>query len=94
MALLLLRFRVQDYGTWKPIFDERHASRMQHGAKRHWVYRSADDGNDLTVSVAFPTVEAARAYATDSGLREAMARAGVQGEPEIVLLEEAEDVSY
>ena len=92
--LLLIRLRVADYAKWKPVFDERESSRTQHGAKRHWVYRSAGDGNDVTISVEFSTLDQAKAYAGDPGLRDAMGRAGVAGQPEFAYLEEAEDKTY
>ena len=92
--LLLIHIRVADFDKWKPIFDEREATRVQHGGTRHWLYRSADNRDDLVVSVQFPTVEAARSYVNDPALREAMGRAGVQGPPEFLFLEEVEDVTY
>jgi hypothetical protein len=92
--LLLIRLRVADYAKWKPVFDERESSRTQHGGKRHWINRSADDGNDVVISVEFPTVDQAKAYVADPGLREAMGRAGVSGQPEFAYLEETEDKTY
>ena len=92
--LLLIRIRVADYAKWKAVFDERESSRRQHGGKRHWIYRSADDGNDVAISIEFATVDQAKAYAADPGLREAMGRAGVSGQPEFTYLEEAEEKAY
>ena len=92
--LLLIHLRVADYAKWKPIFDGRQSSRVQHGGKRHWLYRSADDSNDLIVSIEFPSIEAARSYVNDPGLREAMGRAGVAGDPHFHYLEEVEAVKY
>jgi len=93
-VLLLIRTRVADYATWKSVFDERESSRKEHGGKRHWIYRSADEGNDVTISIEFATVDQAKAYAADPGLREAMARAGVSGQPEFAYLEAAETKTY
>ena len=92
--LLLIRLRVADYAKWKPVFDERESSRAEHGAKRHWLHRSADDSNDLVISIEFPSVEAARGYAEDPALREAMSRAGVAGAPTFVFMEDVENVTY
>ena len=92
--LLLIHLRVADYAKWKPIFDGRQSSRVQHGAKRHWLYRSADDSNDLIVSIEFPSAQAARSYVEDPSLRQAMGRAGVEGEPHFHYLEELEAVTY
>ncbi len=92
--VLLIHLRVADYATWKPVFDGRQSLREQHGAKRHWLHRSADDGNELVISIEFPSVEAGRAYANDPALREAMGRAGVQGAPTFVFMEDVESVTY
>ncbi len=92
--LLLIRVRVADYAKWKSVFDEREPSRKQHGGKRHWIYRSADDGNDVAISIEFSTVEQAKAYAGDTSLREAMSRAGVSGQPEFAYLGETEAKTY
>ncbi len=92
--LLLIHLRVADYNKWKPIFDERQPSRVEHGGSRHWVYRSSEDPNELMVSIEFPNAEAARSYANDPALREAMGRAGVQGAPQFHTLEEVETVRY
>lgn len=92
--LLLIRTRVADYAAWKAVFDERESSRKEHGGTRHWIYRSTDDGNDVRISIEFTTVDQAKAYAADPGLREAMARAGVSGQPEFAYLEEAETKTY
>jgi len=93
-VLLLIRARVADYAKWKSVFDERESTRVQHGGKRHWIYRSADDGNDVAVSIEFATVDQAKAYVADPGLREAMGRAGVSGQPEFAYLEETEAKTY
>ena len=92
--LLLIHLRVADYAKWKPVFDERQASRAEHGGTRHWLYRSADDPNDLIVSIEFPNAQAARSYVEDPSLRQAMGRAGVEGEPHFHYLEELEAVTY
>ena len=91
---LLIRLKVKDYAKWKTVFDERQPLRVQHGAKRHWLHRSADDGNEVVISIEFPSVEAARGYADDPSLREAMARAGVQGPPTFVFMDDVESVAY
>lgn len=53
------------------------------------VYRSVADGNDVTVSHDFETLEAARAMVGAERLREVMAKAGVASEPEIWFVEKA-----
>jgi hypothetical protein len=59
------------------------------GVSRDAVYQSVDDPNDLTVWHDFETLEAAQEFASSSRLREAMASAGVAGEPQIWFTTEA-----
>jgi len=53
------------------------------------VYQSVDDPNDVTVWHDFETLEAAQEFASSPRLREAMAGAGVAGEPQIWFTTEA-----
>jgi hypothetical protein len=93
--ILLVRHRVRDFGTWKPVFEEEGSIiRVRHGATRHWLYRSLDDPNDVVVSIEFPTEERARSFVADPALGEEMGRAGVQGQPTLTFCEEVEAVSY
>lgn len=92
--ILLVQHRVRDYDAWKRVFDEHGPVRKRHGATRHWVLRSQDNPNETVVAVQFPSPAVAQAFGADPSLREAMERAGVQGEPTIRMLEEVEEVAY
>jgi quinol monooxygenase YgiN len=94
MTTLAVRHRVRDYDSWKPIFDEHEAVRRQHGSAGHRLYRMADNPNDLAISIEFPSADAAQAFLEDPSLRETMERAGVEGEPQLAILEQVETRSY
>ena len=94
MALLVIHHRVRDFDAWKPVFDEQEAARKEHGGRRHWLYQSVDDGNDVTVAIEFASREGAEAFVADPSLRQAMERAGVEGEPGIHIREIREQVDY
>ena len=94
MTVLVVQHRVRDFDAWKPVFDEHESSRREHGAQRHWLYRTVEDPNDVVVAVEFPSVDAARSFTQDPGLREAMERGGVEGEPHVHLRDEVEAVEY
>ena len=55
---------------------------------------SPDDPNTLLIINEFATREGAEAFAADPSLPEAMARAGVTGEPRIEFYELVERVTY
>ena len=94
MTVLVVQHKVRDFDTWKPVFDEDESRRREHGAQRHWLYRTVEDPNDVVVAVEFPSADAARSFTRDPGLREAMQRGGVEGEPHVHLRDEVEAVEY
>ena len=94
MITLVVHHRVRDYDAWKPVFDEHESVRRGHGEIEHRVYRDIHDANRVVVHNDFPSEEAARAFMEDPSLREAMERAGVEGEPGISFIECAERKVY
>ncbi len=94
MSVLVVHHRVRDFGAWKPAFDEYEASRREHGAVRHWMYRTVGDPNDVVVALEFRSEKDAREFVEDPSLREAMERGGVEGEPDIHFREQVEAVAY
>ena len=94
MPTLVVRHRVRDYDAWKPVFDEHEAVRRDHGARGHRVFRSLEDPNDVYVAVDFESESELRGFVGDPSLREAMERAGVEGEPNIGVLERADEKRY
>jgi hypothetical protein len=81
MVILVVHHFVKDFDAWKPVFDEHEGVRREHEAIEHRVYRDPGNGNRVVVHIDFPTIEAARAFAADPSLPEAMERGGVEGEP-------------
>src|SRR5665811_203542 len=53
----------------------------------HRINRSVDDPNNITVVAGFPSRDAAKAFATNADLKEAMGRAGVAGAPRVEIFE-------
>jgi heme-degrading monooxygenase HmoA len=89
MIRVFVRHRVADYGPWRTVYDEFEPERGPMGVTGHAVYRSVEDGNDITVTHDFDTEEAARAFLSSDTLRDAMQRAGVEGQPDAWLAEPA-----
>jgi len=89
MAKLLVHHKVQDYSAWRTIFDEDDQRRKEYGSTGFQVLKSASDPNDLTVIMDYPSIEAAKSFATSDALKEKMKDAGVISQPEITFLVEA-----
>ena len=88
MAKLLVHHIVQDYSTWRQIFDDDDKRRKEYGSNGFQVFKSVSDPNDLTVIIDYPSVEAAKAFATSEALKEKMKDAGVLSQPEVTFLVE------
>lgn len=83
MATLFVRHTVADYAAWRRIFDAFAPTQDAMGVTDKAVYRAADDGNDITVTHDFATVEEAMAFASSAELKAAMQDAGVTSAPTI-----------
>jgi len=86
---MFVRHQVGDYATWRNGYDDFDEKRSTMGVSEHAVYRSVDDGNDVTAYHDFDSIDAARSFAGSDDLREAMQHAGVVGAPQIWFVEEA-----
>jgi heme-degrading monooxygenase HmoA len=90
MPALLIRHKVTDFETWKPVFDELDATRRAHGCQGGWLFRNDDDPSETLVLLAWDDLDRARLFAQSDDLRDAMNRGGVADEPDFWFLEETE----
>src|SRR5262249_18406980 len=88
-TILIVEHPVENYDTWRPVFDEHGTSRLAHGCQSERVYRAVDDPNATIVVMEYPSREDAEAFLADPSLREAMGRAGVLAPPTITFGERA-----
>ena len=89
MPCLLIRHTVEDYSTWKAVFDEQADLRRANGSQGGRLFRSTESG-EVLVLLEWDDLERARLFADSDDLREAMARAGVTDRPDIWFLEDVE----
>lgn len=94
MAKAIVQHHVVDYDQWHQVFTEHQAIRQQHGATGHSVNRSAADPNTLVIVTDFATLEGALAFTQDASLRAAMESGGVDGAPQVWIVEEADAATY
>jgi hypothetical protein len=94
MAKAIVQHHVADYDQWLPVFTEHEAVRRKHGATGHSINREVGDPNSIVIVNDFATLEGARAFATDPSLPGVMARAGVDGPPQVWIVEESEAKRY
>ena len=86
---LFVRHEVNDYATWRKVYDDFDAERKAGGVTAAAVYRSVDNPNDVTVWHDFASADKAKAFASSEKLKNAMKGAGVKGAPQIWITSEA-----
>lgn len=94
MAKLIIQHQVRDYDTWFRVFSKHTDTRRKYGATSHTVSRSVADPNTVVVVNDFATTAGAQAFSADPTLREAMARAGVDGAPQVWITEDSDVFTY
>jgi len=92
MAHIVIWHQVEDFDHWKSKFDEHGATRGEAGSKGGAVYRSSDDPKEVVVVLEWDNDDNARAFIASQNLAEAMADAGVTGQPMVAFLDEGEAV--
>jgi len=94
MTKVIVQHHVANYDTWYPLFIEHGEVRRKHGATGHIINRPLEDPNSLVVVNNSATAAGARAFMEDPSLADVMHRAGVDSQPVIWLVDEAENTSY
>jgi hypothetical protein len=93
VANLLMHLEVDDYDSWKPLFDSDPAGRKQ-SATGHSISRSVENPNAIFIRSDFPSVDEAKAFRQrliDSGVLE---RSGATAKVPPTVVEVAEAVTY
>ncbi|MFQ5936139.1 MAG: cyclase [Acidiferrobacterales bacterium] len=90
MPHVLIRHKVKDFTSWKPVFDEHASTRKAAGSKGGILFRSAGDPNEVVIIFDWENVEHARRFIESEDLRETMQRAGVADRPDIYFLDEVD----
>ncbi len=88
-ALSIVQHPVNDYDEWRTVYETVQPLREKYGVSTADVLQDPADPNSVTVLHWFPSVDQARAFAADPGLKDAMARAGVTAPPRIEIVVEA-----
>jgi hypothetical protein len=83
MVRLFIRHRVSDYDAWRREYDAFDEERRGMGVTGDGVYQQVDDRNDVTVWHDFASRDEAESFAAAPRLRDVMARAGVEGTPDV-----------
>ncbi len=83
---LLVRHEVRDYSAWKPEYDADLPNRVQAGLTERFLFRGADDPNEIIILFEADDIARAKEFTQSAGMRETMERAGVVGKPDVYFL--------
>jgi heme-degrading monooxygenase HmoA len=91
MPHLLIHHKVRDFGKWKPFFDRHQNYRKISGAINTQLFQNVEDPNDVFVLAEWDSDEHARDFASSEDLKKTMEKAGVFGNPHILLLKKIQE---
>ena len=86
MTYVLVRLTVEDLGKWKPAFEEASALRKSFGSIGVRAFSATDSPNEVVILGEYSDIDKARQLFQSQEFREATARAGVKGPPEVTFL--------
>ena len=92
MVHVLVRHKVADYNRWKEAFDSHLNTRKRAGETGFRLFHNVEDTQEIFLLLDWQSSEEARKFMASDELRDAMAKAGVVGAPEIQYLEDARSV--
>ena len=87
MSYVQVRHKVQDYNSWKEVFDNFVEVRKANGEISYKIMHPEDDPNNVMCWFEWDSSEGARNFMQSPDLQEAMNEAGVLEPPEIYYLE-------
>ena len=73
---------VEDYDLWMAAFDELRSELKAAGSEGEFVFRNANDPNQITVMSEIDSLEKARAFVAADALHTAMQHSGAKGSAE------------
>ena len=86
MPHVLVRSKVQDFAKWKVKYDEHLSVRKAAGLTERYLFRNADNPNEVILLFETNDLDKARAFASSDDLRQKMQEAGVTDKPDMYFL--------
>ena len=91
MAWTMIEHKVNDYNTWKQVYDRTAEVKRRNGWKRYRVFQVAQERTHLIVMDQFERADQAQEYLNSDFLKDALKQMGVVGTPTMLLLEGLEE---
>jgi heme-degrading monooxygenase HmoA len=95
MAHVLWHFKVEDYARWKSVFDGDPLDRGSNGSKGGFVFRSANDPNEVMLLLEWDDdkLDQFRQLNQSPKMKEVQERSGYTSPPEVYILNVADEPS-
>ena len=87
MPAVIVRHTVADFDTWLAAFEAHAPARAAIGAEKAMVWQEAGDPNTVVVLIKVGDLGRAAEFLGSEDTKQAMAAAGVTGEPQIMLVD-------
>jgi hypothetical protein len=88
MAYLFIKHQVEDYPSWKKVFDGFIDHRRSGGEKSYQILHPEGDPKNLLAIFEWDNLANAKKFANSEELKSTMGKAGVKSQPEVYFLEE------
>jgi hypothetical protein len=85
---MLVRHKVRDYATWRPVYDAHLPKRLEAGITEMNLFRGDIDPNEVIILFEAKDIGRAKKFAESADLRETMEKAGVIDKPDVYFLTE------
>jgi len=86
MPYLLVHHKVADFSKWEPAYGAHSGARKKAGLKEEHLLQNIESPNEVVLLFEAEDIQKAKAFASSSGLREAMQNAGAIDKPGIYFL--------
>ena len=81
-----VRSKVRKLEAWKKTYDAHLSVRQEYGLAEEHLLRGAEDPNDVVLLFKASSLDRAKAFLTNSSVREAIEKSGVVGKPDVAFL--------
>ena len=90
MPYILVRHKVEDFDRWKAAFDGQAPARGEAGSKGGYVFRNADDPNEVVALLEWDERERVEQFILSEDMQQTMLNSGVTELPSIYYLDVAD----
>ena len=85
---VLVRHKVEDFRTWKTVYDAHAPARMRAGLKEIHLLRNIENPHEVILLFEASDMTKAHQFLASSDLRETMQKACVTDKPDLYFLED------